>query len=946
MTLTVRLLLFGALGALLASAGGEWALGAAAGALAALWLRDRERLAALADRVSELERPLRPPGPAGASERGASEHGAAPAVDVPELAAPGDGGLGGGLPTPEPAPSRERPPARRAERAARPRRPAWSLEGLPPEARRAWDFATGGNPIIRAAVVVVFVGMGLVIRYAVDVGWLSVSVRLLASAVVGLALTALGWRLRRGTPGFGLTVQGGGVAVLYLTVYAAYALYGLVPSLAAVALMAAVAVGCGALAVTQDAPTLAVLGVAGGFAAPVLAGTPEGNHVLLLAYYALLNVGVLGVAWSKGWRSVAVVGFLSTFVTGGLWGGLQYRPALYATVQPFVVLSFAVYLALAVRFALRSVRAEPPERALAVDGALVFGLPAATFVLQAGLVEGVVPYGRAWSAAALAAVYLAGAAVLRQRTAGGAVRALGRHAGVRLLADAFLAVGIAFATLALPLAFQRVVFGAMWVLEGAGLVWVGARQRKGWMRWAGVGLQAVAATVLFAEGVLSRGTFNAESLTGWIVAVGLGLSAYVLRGRPAAAPAPAAPEPPAGAGPAGLPVVPGGAAPAPDAEGPAPATRRRIAWPSATASAAAERLAGRLLLGFALFWWTVTAGVHVLDLAPEPWVLAGLLAAAAASAAAFLGLGRALGWRGLAAASLGLVGVGWALWLLGLVDGAGPTAGGRGLAWLAVLGVTALVLAAFRRDPWRRPAFVGAAWLAATVAAHALGSAVADAGGAWALGAVGAVLVAALALAVRLPARVASPAERWSAVAGLVAAVAGWTVVAWADPGRAAPLPLVPVLNPLGVPAAAGLVALVAARRLAVARTRPGLSVLIGALGFGSLTVAVLRGVHAAGVPWTAGALWASGAVQAGLAVAWTLLALALAVVAVRRESRPLWFFGAAVLALVVGKLFAVDLSQAQALVRIGAFLAVGAIMLLIGYRAPLPPAHRPDAGA
>ena len=52
------------------------------------------------------------------------------------------------------------------------------------------------------------------------------------------------------------------------------------------------------------------------------------------------------------------------------------------------------------------------------------------------------------------------------------------------------------------------------------------------MRWAGIGLQAVAASVLFAEGVLSRGTFNAESLTGWIVAVGLGLSAYVLRGRP------------------------------------------------------------------------------------------------------------------------------------------------------------------------------------------------------------------------------------------------------------------------------------------------------------------------------------------------------------------------------------------------------------------------------
>ncbi len=68
------------------------------------------------------------------------------------------------------------------------------------------------------------------------------------------------------------------------------------------------------------------------------------------------------------------------------------------------------------------------------------------------------------------------------------------------------------------------------------------------------------------------------------------------------------------------------------------------------------------------------------------------------------------------------------------------------------------------------------------------------------------------------------------------------------------------------------------------------------------------------------------------------MLALALAVVAVRRESRGLWFFGAGVFAAVVLKLFLVDLSQAEALVRIGAFIAVGAIGLLIGYQAPLPP--------
>ena len=135
-------------------------------------------------------------------------------------------------------------------------------------------------------------------------------------------------------------------------------------------------------------------------------------------------------------------------------------------------------------------------------------------------------------------------------------------------------------------------------------------------------------------------------------------------------------------------------------------------------------------------------------------------------------------------------------------------------------------------------------------------------------------------------------------------------------------------------------------KRLDTSRTplREALTVAVGALGFGALTAAVLRAAHAAGAaPWDADALFASSTVQAALAVVWTLLAVVLTVWAVRRESRGLWFFGVGVLGLVVVKLFLVDLSQAEALVRIGAFLVVGVLGLLIGYQAPLPPKREVD---
>ena len=101
-----------------------------------------------------------------------------------------------------------------------------------------------------------------------------------------------------------------------------------------------------------------------------------------------------------------------------------------------------------------------------------------------------------------------------------------------------------------------------------------------------------------------------------------------------------------------------------------------------------------------------------------------------------------------------------------------------------------------------------------------------------------------------------------------------------------------------------------------------------------------LRVVHQyAGVPWDAGRLFESFLVQAGYSILWTLLALGLMLVAHRRHVRPVWMGGAALLGLTVAKLFLVDLSNRGGSERIVAFIAVGVMMLVVGYFAPIPPA-------
>jgi uncharacterized membrane protein len=83
--------------------------------------------------------------------------------------------------------------------------------------------------------------------------------------------------------------------------------------------MVALVVCSSFLAVLQESKSLAVAGIIGGFLAPVLMSTGGGSHVMLFTYYALLNMGILGIAWFKSWRELNLLGFFFTFTIATLW---------------------------------------------------------------------------------------------------------------------------------------------------------------------------------------------------------------------------------------------------------------------------------------------------------------------------------------------------------------------------------------------------------------------------------------------------------------------------------------------------------------------------------------------------------------------------------------------------------------------------------------------------
>ena len=349
----------------------------------------------------------------------------------------------------------------------------------------------GGNTVVRVGVVVLFFGIAFALKYAYEHTHIPIEARLTAVCIAAIVLLIIGWRLRLRRPGYALALQGGGVGVFYLTVFAAFRLYHVLPPEAALILLFCIATLSAALAVLQNAQALAALGASGGFLAPILASTGGGSHVMLFSYYAMLNLGILSIAWFKAWRPLNVLGFAFTFGIGTLWGSQYYRPELFSSTEPFLVLFFAMYLAIPILFA----RRRAPELKSYVDGTLIFGTPLVAFGLQTQLTSGM-EYGAAWSAVVLSLVYLLLATWLFRR----------QRDSLRLLVESFLALGVIFATLAIPLALDGRWTSATWALEGAAILWTGVRQDRRVARAFGLFLQVAAGfAFLFA---LERGHGN------------------------------------------------------------------------------------------------------------------------------------------------------------------------------------------------------------------------------------------------------------------------------------------------------------------------------------------------------------------------------------------------------------------------------------------------------
>lgn len=396
-------------------------------------------------------------------------------------------------------------------------------------------------------MLVLLVGVVLLLRLLSDYIEISITAKLIAIGISGLGLAGLGLKLAAKRFSYGITLQGTGLAIAYLSTFFAYSVYQIMPSLPSfigLGLLSAITI---ALAIRQNAFPLALLALSGGFFAPILTGNDTASLLTLFSYYLLLNVTIAVIAHYRPWKILNLFGVVVTFGLAYYWGMSEDLAGIIESQRWSLVLLVALhlllYLFVVIRYAQQIITYNTRNEAASndtnkiddnsidnnskelnsnlttylfpIDTGLLFSVPLLAFGLFAALLDDI-PNALTITSAILAIIYLGLGWVFVQRSQ--------RYA---LMTEGMLALGFGFLALVTPLALNAEWIAFGWSVQGLALVWFGRRSLRAWSVLFGLLLQLISIGMLLTTALFSSEDYPVLALS--ISAIGYLASMFILR---------------------------------------------------------------------------------------------------------------------------------------------------------------------------------------------------------------------------------------------------------------------------------------------------------------------------------------------------------------------------------------------------------------------------------
>ena len=183
----------------------------------------------------------------------------------------------------------------------------------------------GENLINKIGIAVTVIGVSIGVKYAIDHELISPLTRILLGYAVGFALLGFAFNLKRKYKNFSAVLLSGAMAIMYFITYAAFSYYGLYSQNIAFVLMVVITIFTVFAALQYDTQVIAHIGLVGAYAVPFLLSPEPGKISLLFSYMAIINIGILVIAFIKYWKPLYYASFLITWALFFFWFLTSYE---------------------------------------------------------------------------------------------------------------------------------------------------------------------------------------------------------------------------------------------------------------------------------------------------------------------------------------------------------------------------------------------------------------------------------------------------------------------------------------------------------------------------------------------------------------------------------------------------------------------------------------------
>ena len=181
----------------------------------------------------------------------------------------------------------------------------------------------GENLINKLGILILVLGISFFVKYAIDKDWINEPARVGIGILCGSLVMAISHKLKKYYSSFNSVLIAGAFSIFYFTIYIGFNEYQLFSQTVAFTIMAVITAFSGLVSVSYNRQELAVLSLIGGFSAPFMVSTGEGNYIILFTYIAILNIGILGISYFKKWKVSTILAYIFTTLLFTSWCALK-----------------------------------------------------------------------------------------------------------------------------------------------------------------------------------------------------------------------------------------------------------------------------------------------------------------------------------------------------------------------------------------------------------------------------------------------------------------------------------------------------------------------------------------------------------------------------------------------------------------------------------------------